>query len=259
MSQAGNRMARTTSLSSFGDPCNIAIIGASGGIGNALLRQTESDPKSATLLAFSRSGLGSENCRTKTSAIELENESSIAEAASFAHREVGSLSAVIVGTGLLHDGEFVQPEKSLRMIDGYAFERLLRINTVGPALVAKHFIPLLRRDSKSVFACISARVGSIEDNRLGGWYAYRASKAALNMIIRTLSVELSRSNPNAVCVGLHPGTVDTDLSRPFQANVRPERLFTAEKAASSLLSVVDNLTPGDSGKIFAWDGTVIPY
>ena len=99
----------------------------------------------------------------------------------------------------------------------------------------------------------------MEDNRLGGWYAYRASKAALNMIIKNLSIELSRSNPNAICVGLHPGTVDTDLSKPFQGNVRPEKLFTPERASEALLSVVDDLTPSDSGKIFAWDGTVIPY
>jgi NAD(P)-dependent dehydrogenase (short-subunit alcohol dehydrogenase family) len=117
----------------------------------------------------------------------------------------------------------------------------------------------MKRDSKSVFACLSARVGSIEHNQLGGWYGYRASKAALNMMIKTLSIELARSNPRSVCVGLHPGTVDTRLSKPFQGNVGSEKLFAPKKSALALLSVVDNLTPTDTGKIFAWDGEVIPY
>jgi len=144
-------------------------------------------------------------------------------------------------------------------LDAYALEKVLRINTVGPSLVAKHFLPLLQKDSKSVFACLSARVGSIEDNRLGGWYAYRASKAALNMILKTLSIELARSNPNAICVGLHPGTVDTALSMPFQGNVKPDKLFTPGKSASALLSVVNRLRQTDTGKCFAWNGEVIPY
>ncbi len=126
-------------------------------------------------------------------------------------------------------------------------------------MVAKHFLPLLPRQGKSVFAALSARVGSIGDNRLGGWYGYRASKAGLNMIIRTLSIELTRSKPEAICVGLHPGTVDTALSRPFQSSLPPGCLFSPERSAGELLKVVDKLTCEDTGRIFAWDVNSIPY
>ena len=120
-------------------------------------------------------------------------------------------------------------------------------------------LPLLPRDRKAVFAALSARVGSIADNQVGGWHSYRASKAALNMIIRTLAIELARRNPSAVCVGLHPGTVDTGLSAPFQRGVPADRLFSAERAADQLLTVIDNLTPQSSGGLFAWDGSAIPF
>ena len=144
------------------------------------------------------------------------------------------------------------------MLTGAAMETAFRRNATGPALVAKHFLPLLARDRKAAFAALSARVGSIEDNRLGGWYAYRASKAALNMLIRTLSIELARSHRHALCVGLHPGTVDTALSKPFQSGVPPEKLFPPAQSARHLLAVLDRLTAEDSGSVYAWDGRRIP-
>ena len=119
-------------------------------------------------------------------------------------------------------------------------------------------MPLLPRTGKSVIAALSARVGSISDNRLGGWYAYRASKAALNQVLRTASVEVARRWREAVIVGLHPGTVATGLSEPFRGNVRPEQLFTAEYSAGRLLAVIDGLGAGDSGGCFAWDGSAVP-
>lgn len=259
VAQIIEKQARSACLSSLDEPLNVAVIGASGGIGLALTEMISREMPGSFLHAFARRRLTDVPDTVKAWEIELENESSIAAAASRVRRYKAPLSAIFVTTGLLHDGKTVQPEKSWRALDAYSLEQAFRINTIGPALVAKHFLPLLRRNGKSVFACLSARVGSMEDNRLGGWYAYRASKAALNMIIKNLSIELSRSNPNAICVGLHPGTVDTDLSKPFQGNVRPEKLFTPERASEALLSVVDDLTPSDSGKIFAWDGTVIPY
>lgn len=129
------------------------------------------------------------------------------------------------------------------------------INAIGPALVAKHVLPLLPREGKAVFAALSARVGSISDNRLGGWYGYRASKAALNQLIRTLSIELARQRKDAICVGLHPGTVDSPLSRPFQSSV--ERLFTPMFAAERLLTVIEGLDVTQSGQLLAWDGSTI--
>jgi NAD(P)-dependent dehydrogenase (short-subunit alcohol dehydrogenase family) len=248
-----------STLSSFANPCNVAVIGSTGGIGKAFLQVLSNDPAEPNLIAFSRRSSPKEESDWLSSELELENETSIIEAVAFTKKTLGALSAVFVTTGLLHENDYVQPEKSWRSLDAYALEKVLRINTVGPSLVAKHFLPLLKKDSKSVFACLSARVGSIEDNRLGGWYAYRASKAALNMILKTLSIELARSNPNAICVGLHPGTVDTALSKPFQSNVKPDKLFTPEKSATALLSVVNRLQPADTGKCFAWDGEVIPY
>ncbi len=135
--------------------------------------------------------------------------------------------------------------------------RSFEINTIGPALIAKHVLPLLPRDRRAVFAVLSARVGSISDNRLGGWYSYRASKAALNQIIRCLAIELAPKRPQAICVGLHPGTVDTALSKPFQGNVADTRLFTTDQSAAHLLNVIAALTPAQSGRVFDWAGQEI--
>ena len=169
------------------------------------------------------------------------------------------LNIVISATGILHDANGLQPEKSWRMVTASAMQRAFLLNATGPALVAKHFLPLLAPGSKSAFAALSARVGSIEDNQFGGWYAYRASKAALNMLIKSLSIELARRNPGALCVGLHPGTVDTKLSKPFQRSVPENQLFSARTAARHLLTVLDGLTVEDTGNCYAWDGTRIPF
>ena len=163
---------------------------------------------------------------------------------------------IVVATGVLHDG--LQPERSFRQLDAKHLLRDYRVNAVGPALAAKHLLPLMPRDRRAVFAALSARVGSIADNRLGGWHAYRASKAALNMILRNLSIEMARSHPQAVIAGLHPGTVATDLSAPFQKGMAEGKLFPADYSAERLLSVLSNLTPADSGGVFAWDGARVP-
>lgn len=229
------------------------MIGASGGIGRALTEQIVASGRFAAVHALSRSGDGAPDGSTG-GRIDLEDEASIAKAAA-------SLSApprlVIVASGRLH-GPGLAPEKALRMLDPAAMHQAFAINTVGPALVAKHVMPLLPREGRSVFAALSARVGSISDNRLGGWHSYRASKAALNMLIATIAIELARTRPAALCVGLHPGTVDTGLSKPFQSGVPGERLFTADHSADRLLQVIDGLTSADSGGVFAWDGARIP-
>lgn len=259
MMQTIEKQRRSAYLCSIDDRLNVAVIRASGGIGAALTDMISREIPGATVHAFARRPLTDIPDTVKAWEIELENESLIADAARRVRQYKAPLGTVFVNTGLLHDGETAQPEKSWRALNAYSLEQAFRINTIGPALVAKHFLPLMRRSGKSVFACLSAGVGSMEDNRLGGWHAYRASKAALNMIIKTLSIELSRRNPKVICVGLHPGTIDTDMSRPFQGNIRPEKLFTPKRASEALLSVVDDLTVSDSGKIFAWDGSVIPY
>lgn len=158
----------------------------------------------------------------------------------------------------MHD-EAIKPEKTFRAITPEALDKAFRINTTGPALIAKYALRELPRDRKAVFAALSARVGSISDNRLGGWHAYRASKAALNMLIRTFSIELALRYPKALCIALHPGTVDSRLSAPFQAGVPEGKLFTPERSATALLSVIDNLSADQTGKLFAWDGQEIPF
>ena len=166
------------------------------------------------------------------------------------------LDMIIVATGLLHDGE-MQPEKTWRQFSLEDAEKIFRVNTFGPMLIAKHFLAKLPSDRKSVFAALSAKVGSISDNELGGWYSYRSSKAALNQYIKCSAIELGRKNKNAICVGLHPGTVATKLSEPFQANVKPEKLFDNGKAATQLLSVLNTLNSSHSSNLISWDESII--
>jgi NAD(P)-dependent dehydrogenase (short-subunit alcohol dehydrogenase family) len=219
------------------------VIGAQGGIGAALVEALEEEGAHARVHGFSRPEL------------DITDEASVAAAA--ARVAPGPPpSLVIVATGLLHDAGH-GPEKSFRELDSAWLARSFAVNAVGPVLVAKHFLPLLPKGERSVFAALSARVGSISDNRLGGWYGYRASKAALNQLLRTLAIEMKRLNDRAIVVGLHPGTVDTRLSRPFQANVPAGQLFAPDRAAVQLLDVIDGLAVKDSGGVFAWDGSAI--
>lgn len=231
------------------------VIGASGGIGRALVEALAARDEVARVKALSRRPAGIEHPKVATGQIDLLDESSIATAAAACARPPPRL--VICAAGILHDGG-LQPEKSLRDLDPARLARVFAVNTIGPALVVKHFAPLLPRHGKSVVALLSARVGSIADNRLGGWYGYRASKAALNQLVRTASIELARGWRDAAIVGLHPGTVDTALSAPFRGDVSPAKLFTPEFAATTLLNVLDGLTAGDSGRCFAWDGSEVP-
>ncbi|MFT5084505.1 MAG: NAD(P)-dependent dehydrogenase (short-subunit alcohol dehydrogenase family) [Lentisphaeria bacterium] len=234
---------------------NIAVIGASGGIGSAFVEILSEDGTN-TVYAFSRSAVESYRPNIYSEYIDFADERSVSEAA--ANTLVsGPLDVVIVATGVLHDTDMM-PEKSIRDLSAAHFERNFLANTIGPALVAKHFLPRLQRNQRAVFAALSARVGSISDNRLGGWYAYRASKSALNMLIKTISIEVARRQKYAIVVGLHPGTVATELSEPFQKRVPKEKLFSADYSAMRLLRVIEGLLPVDSGKIFAWDGKEVP-
>lgn len=229
------------------------VIGVTGGIGRAMVERIVDGGAFETVWAVSRSG--ADVVGAQGLAADLEDEASLGRAA----ERIGQGAApalVVLATGVLHDG--FQPERSLRQLDVDHMLRDYRVNTVGPALAAKHLLPLMPRDRRAVFAALSARVGSISDNRLGGWHAYRASKAALNMILRNLAIEMARSHPQAVIAGLHPGTVDTGLSAPFQKGVAEGRLFTADHSAERLLAVLSGLTPGDSGGVFAWDRARVP-
>lgn len=228
------------------EPQNIAVIGSSGAIGSAFAKLLSERYPDAGLRAFSRTG---------ERRIDYAREESINEAANLASRD-GPLDLVIVVNGILHDGD-ITPEKSLRELSAEKFHRLFEVNTIIPALIAKHFLPKLNREYPAKFAALSARVGSISDNQLGGWYAYRASKAALNMVIKNAAIEIGRINKQAIVAGLHPGTVDSNLSKPFQRNVPAGKLLTPSYSAQKLLAVLEGLTPDQSGKCFAWDGKEI--
>ncbi len=225
------------------------IIGASGGIGGAIADALEEEGQYGSVIRFSRSANGDAH-------IDITDESSIELAASYVKSQNVAPSLVLVASGLLHNGSN-GPEKSLRELNMDWLLQNYAVNAVGPALIAKHFLPLMPVREQCVFAAIGARVGSISDNRLGGWYGYRAAKAALNMMIRNISIEWRRKNERSIAVALHPGTVDTALSKPFQGNVPRPKLFDTERAALQLVGVLDNLKPLDSGRIFGWDGEEI--
>ncbi len=244
-------------LTSFGAGANAVVVGASGGIGRALTDALRQSPSFDKVFALARTVPKDDPDDDIGLKLDLEDEASIVAAAARLKAEAGPLHLIIVATGILHDGDTLKPEKSWRALDGAFMARAFQINTIGPALIAKHMLPLLAEDRKAAFAVLSARVGSIGDNQLGGWHSYRASKAALNMVIKTLSIELARRNPAALCVGLHPGTVDTALSQPFQGSVPAGALVAPQTAAHNLLTVLNRLNPPDSGNVFAWDGAPV--
>lgn len=222
------------------------VVGAGGGIGDALTRAIQASGRFDHVLALSR--------RSQPS-LDLEDESSIEAAASLA-ASLGDIRLCFVATGVLHS-EAMQPEKSLREIDPAALAKSFAVNATGPVLVMKHVLPLLPREGRSVFAVLSAKVGSIGDNRLGGWYAYRASKAALNQFVRTAAIELARRKPEALCVAIHPGTVDTGLSSPFAKSGL--EIAGTDAAAAAILACLDGLAPGDSGGFFDRTGERLPW
>lgn len=223
------------------------VVGASGGIGAALAAELSRSPPLRRVVGLSR---------RSAPPIDLLDESSIADAARFLAGLDAPVRLVVDATGFLHDERFV-PERRLEDLDPEHMLHAFRVNAIGPALLMKHFLPLLPRDGRSVFATLSAKVGSIGDNRLGGWYAYRASKAALNQLVRTASIELRRRCPEAICVALHPGTVDTSLSAPFGKaglEVRP-----AAEAARLLVDVLETLQPAQSGGFLDYRGRALPW
>ena len=235
---------------------NIAIIGSSGAIGSACVDTYAAIYPDAMINSFSRHDETPRHDNQSHHIISYEDEKSLEDAAKKAAIN-HPFDIVIVATGLLHEGDIIAPEKALKDLSADKFHALFQANCIFPSLCAKYFLPLMNTQDKAVFAALSARVGSISDNHMGGWYAYRASKAALNMVIKNAAIEMGRRHKNMIIVGLHPGTVDSDLSKPFQSHVPAEKLFSPAQAASYLCGVIKNLRPSDSGKIFAWDGQEI--
>ena len=233
-------------LSSFPLGGNALVFGASGGIGHALVDQLRRSAAFVQVVTFSRNS---------EPAVDLQDEASLARAAKHAS-DVGDIRLVIDATGFLHDA-IQQPEKTWREIEPIKLARSFALNSVGPALIMKHVLPRLPRRGKSVFATLSARVGSIGDNQIGGWYSYRASKAALNQFVRTAAIELRRQSSDSICVALHPGTVDTPLSARFRKHGLD--IQSPSTAAERLLKVINQLRPDDSGGFLDYKGETVPW
>ena len=236
-------MNRAWTMASLGDGYRALVIGASGALGTAFCEQLKQDPRCAGVRELGRHTLPE---------LDLERPETIASAATELATEA-PYQLIVHAAGLLHRDR-IKPEKSFSAIEQEALQAVFQVNTLGPALVLRHFLPLL--DPKGAMAMLSAKVGSIGDNRLGGWYAYRASKAALNMLIKTAAIELARTCPQSRLLSLHPGTVVSGLSQPFRgaSNARP-----ADVAAEQLLTLIDQLTPADSGHFFAYDRERLPW
>lgn len=245
-----------TTLQSLRPDFTAAVFGAAGGIGAALVRALANDPRCKRVYAGARAPIAP-RAKCIPFAFDLLDEASIASAAQLFASD-GDIDLVLVATGVLH-AEALKPEKSMRWLAPEELAQSYAVNAIGPTLIAKHTTPLLPRDRKSVFAALSARVGSISDNRLGGWHSYRASKAALNQLIRTCAIEVAVKNKHAACVTLHPGTVNTALSKPFQGGVAPDKLFAPDDSAAHLLRALDSLTAAQTGQCLAWDGSTIAF
>ena len=237
-------------------PATAVVIGASGGVGRAICELLRGDTRYAQVLALGRGGSG----EAIDIAVDITDESSIESAAARLSQDIANngaaLRLVLDATGFLHGGGF-EPEKSWRQLDAAHMAHAFAVNAIGPALLMKHFLPLLPRSGRAVFASLSAKVGSIGDNRLGGWYSYRASKAALNQLVHTAAIELARRQPQAICVALHPGTVATRLSQPFSKSGL--EVQTPAASAARLLATIDGLREADSGGFFNHRGEALPW
>ncbi|MEM1349452.1 MAG: SDR family NAD(P)-dependent oxidoreductase [Myxococcota bacterium] len=256
-------------LSTFELPINAFIQGASRGIGLGIVRLLLDDENVARVFATSRHPGRADVLETLKREhpdrlhlvrLDVTDEGTIEAAARAVREHTDALELLLNVTGVLHDASRgMAPEKALRDLNPEHLAHSFAVNTIGPMLVAKHFWGLLKHERRAVFANLSARVGSIGDNHLGGWYGYRASKAAQNQFTKTLSIELGRRAKNVLCVALHPGTVDTQLSKPFQANVPAHKLFDPARASAQLLDVINQLSASDSGTFYDWAGEPIEW
>ncbi|MBC7942288.1 MAG: SDR family NAD(P)-dependent oxidoreductase [Chitinophagaceae bacterium] len=227
------------------------VIGATGGIGSAFVARLEADPRCAAVVGLSR---------TSEPPLDHDRPDTLGAAAD-ALRSQGPFQLILCATGALHlrlpDGGEAQPEKRLAELDAQTLAQAFAVNSIGPALVLRHFHALLPRDERALFGVLSARVGSIGDNRKGGWYGYRASKAALNMLVKTAAIEIARQRPLVALAALHPGTVATPLSARVIGIDGPA--LAPAVAADSMLAVLDGLKAEDSGCFRAWDGATLPW
>jgi len=245
----------------FDDPISAVIIGARGGIGQALSDRLMSLPACQSVVRTSRDSAWashSPSIKERRFCVDLTQPETVRDLGLFVDAEAPQPNLIINCSGLLHDG-VIQPERTFRHINRQAMLRHFDVHACGLALLVQHLIPLIPRRGRAIFATLSARVGSIEDNGLGGWFSYRASKAAQNMILKTASIEAARRWPDLALLALHPGTVDTALSKPFTKRTPADRLFQPHVAAAHLSRVISQKTSSETGGFFAWDGSPIPW
>jgi NAD(P)-dependent dehydrogenase (short-subunit alcohol dehydrogenase family) len=248
----------------FGAPRgHVLVVGGGSGIGLEFVRQLLADPGVEKVYASQRrpseelAQLNSDP-RLQIITLDLTQEDQIVGAIAQIQRTTPKLNLAINTVGLLHSQEW-QPEKNLRQLNSDQLTRYFQVNSIGPILLAKHLLPLFKHSEIALLATLSAKVGSIGDNHLGGWYGYRASKSALNMLFKTAAIEYKRSCPRTILALLHPGTTDTPLSQPFQRSVPAGKLFTPQRTVAQLLTVMAGLTPERSGQFWSWDGTPLPW
>ena len=262
-----NVYIETMPSNNFKDQYTVFVQGASKGIGLAFVRKYLEDEKIKKVIASSRQPEGSILAelinkypeKLEIYDLDLESQSSIDGCAEQIINSNNSLDLILNVAGFLHSNS-IQPEKKIDNLNLVSLSKNFSINAFGPILLTSKLLPLLKGSPHSVVANLSAKVGSIEDNKSGGWYSYRSSKAAQNMLTKNLAIELSRNSKfNTLCVSLHPGTVDTDLSKPFLRNTEAENLFTSEECVENLIKVINNLHKEDTGNFFDWLGNKIPW
>lgn len=268
--------ARASYAAPSGGVEHVALVAGGGrGLGLEYVRQLLKRPQQR-VIAGCRNPEGAEKLqqlsqqhpgRLDIVKLDIIDEDSIQNAVDEVSKNHDQLDLLINAAGILHTAD-MNPETALARVEAKNMLLNYQVNAMGPILVSKAFAPLLIKAAKSdkhtsgkpaVIASMSARVGSIADNSIGGWHSYRASKSALNQLHRCMSIEFARKKLDIACILLHPGTVDTDLSKPFQKNVKPEKLFSQERAIEQLLGIIDGVTNEDHGKFIAWDGETIPW
>jgi len=232
-----------------------AVFGSTGAIGRALV-EALLQRGCTQVYAGSRGGAEPVGSGVMPFPFDLTDEASIVSAAQLMQEQPPQW--VIIASGVLTLADGTGPERSLKRLSPEAMAQVLALNTIGPALIAKHILPLMPRADDFVFAALTARIGSISDNGLGGWHSYRASKAALNMLLKNFALEIERTHKRGVVVGLHPGTVDSALSKPFQKGLPDGQLTDPAQAAENLLNVLATLEPEQSGRVFDFKGKEVP-
>lgn len=245
-------------LNNLSQNIRAVVFGASGGIGGEFIRQLNDLEQVSEIYGVSRRGNDFKSNKYTDLHADITDEDAVKDVVS---QIGGEVNLIIIATGVLHatleDGTELQPEKSMRQINALQLQAVMNANMIGPSLVMKHFLPMVPKDEPSICASFSARVGSISDNHIGGWYAYRASKAALNMMIKNYAIEMGRRYKKTCVIGLHPGTVDTNLSEPFQGNVPAQKLFSREQSVGYLMDVLSSMTAEHTGKCYDWQGEEI--